>query len=89
MHHVQAMHGRDLLLCIHDTSTNFPYLSLQSESFRGLSTHARNRQAPPQAIRPISIAGAVDQAELRLEAVPSRRHGDGYGEVAGSRMEVR
>ena len=43
----------------------------------------------PQAIRPISNSSAVGQAELWLESVPSRRLGDGYGEVACPRMEVR
>lgn len=50
--------------------------------FCGLAAHAWDRKVPPQSVRSIATPGAVDQAELRLEAVPPHRQGNGYGKVS-------
>src|SRR5262249_22260604 len=63
--------------------------SVTRNSFRRLSTNARDREVPSQPVVSIPVTGAVAQTQLWLKSVPSRRHGDGNAKVAGPSMEIR
>ena len=58
-------------------------------AFPGLSADTGDTQPPAEAKRSITIAGAVDEFDLRLKSVPAWRKGDRDCEVARARLQIR
>src|SRR5262249_31186499 len=54
-----------------------------------LARDAGDRESPTHTKEAVAVPGAVDEAELRLEAVAPRWQGDRHDEVAGAGVQVR
>lgn len=61
---------------------------IAGDALRGLATDARDVQPPAEAEGAIAVAGAVDEVDLRLEAVAPGRQGNRDGEVSRSRLQI-
>ena len=54
-----------------------------------IAAHARDAQGPTKPKRPVAIAGAVNQLELRLETVSTRGQSDRHGEISSASVQIR
>jgi hypothetical protein len=58
------------------------------DAFGGLAADAGDAQTPAQSEGTVAVAGAVDQVQLRLEAVPAGRQGNRHGKITRARVQV-
>src|SRR5260221_8048910 len=58
---------------------------VNGNSLRGLATYPWDAQTPTKTERPIAIAGTIDEIQLGLKAVATRRESNGHREVSRPR----